>query len=775
MTQGDFKIALQGKAACVILTQPGATAAERRAADELASHLKQITGAPFDVREGGDNTPASVIIIGPGPLAQKLFPEVKLASFGGEQLTMRVKEGRMLLAGGRPRGTLYAVYRFLQEQCGVRWWAPWATRIPKHPDLAIGNLAVDETPAFESRDPYWFQAFDADWSARNACNGFNSRLDEKHGGKIVYKGFVHTFFGLVPPGEYFDKHPEWFSLIDGRRTHPEGDRHRSQLCTTNPQLRDFLVERVRQWLKESPEASIVSISQDDTFENWSGACECPGCKAVDEREGSHAGTIIELLNYVAGRLGPEFPGVAFDTLAYQYSRTPPKTVRPASNVIVRLCASGCNFAAPMEDASNKSFAEDIVGWSKISKRLYVWDYTTDFAHYVLPYPNWFSLGPNVRFFHQHNVKGLFEQGAYQSYGSEMSELRAWLLAQLLWNPDQDDRKLIDEFLGGYYGESAAGYIRRYMDLLHKAAQGFYMKCTAAPDSRYLKFDTLRQAEILWTQAEQAVKDDPDLLWRVRQGHLAARYAFLSNWVALWRECFRAGAEWPLPSSRKAVADEWLAVATGPGPEGWTPMTHVNEGGGTPQEFIARFAVDPVVSATPDLVGGQFEFQLDSSTLVTLDRNVNGMPAGTRLISTASFHDYSLAPIVDGIRNRKDLGWKECSWASEEKDAAHGIEIALAKPRRGGRLQVTWAYDVYNEAHGKWWISRDYAVQTKAKAGDAWKTVVTVKNNQTAVGSYPLSDEEIRYLRIYQLPGGGPVDRPNIMWIGQIELTDTDGK
>ncbi len=50
----------------------------------------------------------------------------------------------------------------------------------------------------------------------------------------------------------------------------------------------------------------------------------------------------------------------------------------------------------------------------------------------------------------------FEQGAYQSFGSEMSELRAWVLAQLLWNPViKDDKRLIREFLEGYYGPKPA--------------------------------------------------------------------------------------------------------------------------------------------------------------------------------------------------------------------------------------------------------------------------------------------------------------------------------
>ena len=89
-----------------------------------------------------------------------------------------------------------------------------------------------------------------------------------------------------------------------------------------------------------------------------------------------------------------------------------------------------------------------------------------------------------------------------------------------------------------------------------------------------------------------MKVNKERLWRVRQGHLPVRYVFLQRWARLRQEALRTDAEWPLPLSRKAVADEWLAVATGPGPKGWSPMTHVNESGLTPQAFVARFAVDP---------------------------------------------------------------------------------------------------------------------------------------------------------------------------------------
>ena len=591
--QAQMQIAGEGKAACVILTQPGVTVAERQAALELASNLREITGATFEIKALADNAPPSAIIIGPGPLAEKLFPEVNLATFGGEQLTMRVKQGHLLLAGGRPRGTLYAVCRFIQGQCGVRWWSPYATHIPKIPNLSFADLTVDETPAFESRYPYWYSAFDGDWAMRNGSNGQEARLDEDRGGNITYAiaqrfshlrehhplGFVHTTFWLVHPGDFIDAHPDWYAYAK------EFGRHirEGQICNMSQGMRDKLVERGREWLKESPKASILSVSQMDQGY----PCECPDCTAIDEREGSKAGSTMSMINHVAEKLGPEFPNVKFDTLAYYFTRKPPKTIRPADNVIVRLCSIECSFSAPMEDPSNKAFADDIIGWGKICKNLAVWDYTTAFENFVLPHPNYFVLGPNVRFFHKNNVKHLFEQGNYQSNGGERAEMRAWVLAQLLWNPYQDDSQLIDEFLDGYYGKPAGRMIREYMELMAKKAQGFHMGCFTMPRNQppYLKFNVLSSAEQLWQKAEDAAKGDPDQLWRVKQGHLAVRYAFLACWTELRRECLASAGTWPLSNSRQAVAAEWLANATGPGPAGWEPMIRSNEREQTPQAFF----------------------------------------------------------------------------------------------------------------------------------------------------------------------------------------------
>ena len=82
--------------------------------------------------------------------------------------------------------------------------------------------------------------------------------------------------------------------------------------------------------------------------------------------------------------------MAFETLAYQYTRKPPRLVRPRPNVIVRLCWIECSFVRPLTTGRNATFRKDLEGWTKIAGRLYVWDYVTNFSNYVQPHANFGS-------------------------------------------------------------------------------------------------------------------------------------------------------------------------------------------------------------------------------------------------------------------------------------------------------------------------------------------------------------------------------------------------
>jgi hypothetical protein len=543
-------IAEGGVGRAVIVVAADATEPEKHAAAELAGFLRQVTGGDYAVVNTAEPGP-SRLLVGPGAaeLADQPFATQDL---GADGLVVRTVGSDLILAGGRPRGTLYAVYTFLEETVGCRWWTSKVSTIPKKANLKVGPINLRHLPPLEYRESFWFDALDGDWAVRNKCNGHSDRLDGPRGGKHAYEGFVHTFYALIPPDRYFKDHPEWFSEIEGRRT-----SEHAQLCLTNEDMRRELVKNLKERLRANPAATIASVSQNDC----GGNCQCSRCAAVDTEEGSPAGSLLRFVNAVAADIEPEFPQVAIDTLAYQYTRRPPAHVRPRPSVIVRLCSIECSFSRPLADERNRTFRDDLEGWSRICNRLYIWDYTTNFAHYVLPHPNLRVLGPNIRFFVDQGVKGVFEQGAYQSYGSEMAELRGWVLAKLLWDPSRDPQKLMDEFLDGYYGPAARG-MRDYLKLTHDAveASGDPLGCFSPADAKFLSLKTLTDGLRLLEAAETAAGADEAVRQRVRVAQLPALYAFLVRWDALRKEATEGGVPWPVDNDIRAVYERFMKTA-----------------------------------------------------------------------------------------------------------------------------------------------------------------------------------------------------------------------
>ena len=547
---GAVTIAQNGAARAVIVVAEDAPEPEQHAAAELADFLRQITGATFKISHASVAGKPSLLV---GPQAARLVDtEFSIDGLGTDGIIIRNVGDDLIVAGGYPRGTLYAVYTFLEENLGCRWWSSKVSTIPKKPTITVGALNIRYVPPLEYREPFWYDAFDGDWAVRNKCNGNSERLDVKRGGKHRYEGFVHTFYPLIPPDKYFETHPEWFSEIDGKRTHK-----RAQLCLTNEQMRDELVKNLKERLRKNPSATIASVSQND----WHGNCKCSQCAAIEKEEGSPAGLMLRFVNAVAEEIEEEFPNVAISTLAYQYTRKPPRITKPRHNVIVRLCSIECSFSVPLSHERNSRFRDDIIGWSKICDRLYIWDYTTNFRHYVLPHPNLRVLGPNVKFFVDHNVKGIFEQGAYQSYGAEMAELRAWVLAKLLWDPTRDGQELVDEFIAGYYGP-AGPHIREYLKITHDAveASGDKLGCFSPHTAKFLSFEMLNKGWKRLKAAEAAVQDDPDLRFRVQVVQLPIMYAFMMRWDEMRDKCKTAGTDWPMPKSIETTFERFKNVA-----------------------------------------------------------------------------------------------------------------------------------------------------------------------------------------------------------------------
>lgn len=566
-------LAQNGTAKAVIVVA-GTDTAEHHAAAELAGILEQITGAKFEIKQPPVKGKFRILV---GPEAARLAQAgFSTAGLGAEGIVIRSVGNDLILAGGTPRGTLYAVYTFLEETLGCRWWSSKVSTIPHKHTVVVANLETRYVPALEYREPYWYDAFDTNWAVRNKVNGQRPALEAKHGGKHIYEGFVHTFNRLIPPETYFKDHPEWFSEIKGKRT-----AERAQLCLTNEPMYHELLKNLKTQLRNNPEATIASVSQND----WHGNCQCSQCAAIDKEEGSPAGLMLRFVNRVAEDIEDDFPHVAISTLAYQYTRKPPKITQPRDNVIVRLCSIECSFSKPLSDERNQAFRDDIVGWAKRCDRLYIWDYTTNFRHHIMPHPNLRVLAPNIKFFVEHSVKGIFEQGAYTTNGAEMAELRAWVLAQLLWDPSRDGPALINEFLDGYYGP-AGPHIREYLQTTHDAveASGDWLGCFSKDTTKFLSFEVLDKS---WTDlkaAESAVMDNPELRFRVQVAQLPVLYTFMIHWKTMRETAKRSGSAWPMPDSIEAAHEHFMKVARR---NKITRLDEWNEGFGALEKAVKR--------------------------------------------------------------------------------------------------------------------------------------------------------------------------------------------
>jgi hypothetical protein len=195
---------------------------------------------------------------------------------------------------------------------------------------------------------------------------------------------------------------------------------------------------------------------------------------------------------------------------------------------VRLCSIECCFShslATCDSPANRAFVQDLQGWAKICNRLWIWDYVTDFSHYLLPFPNQRVRDDNIRLFIANNVKGIFEQDTYNTPQGELSALGGYMTAKFLWNPAYDENTAMNEFLEGYYGK-AARPIRQYIDLIHDWVQekNIHVVIWAPPSSPHLTTELLHTADALWQEAEKLVADQSDVLRRVKVSRMSVDYA-----------------------------------------------------------------------------------------------------------------------------------------------------------------------------------------------------------------------------------------------------------
>lgn len=434
------------------------------AAGELQSYLQQISGVKLPVVKESEAGAGPAFVVGPTRKSEDLIPASSLAALKDDGVLIKTIGQDIYLRGGNDRGQIYSVYSLLEKYLGVRFLAEDCTVVPAQKSVALPRIDYSYAPPFFYRDMLDSYAYHRDISLHQRLNGDESPLDKTVGGKIDIPN-CHTFFKWIPPEKYYKDHPEYFSLMDGKRNcagYPGG----GQLCLTNPDVLKTTIHNVLHWLDEHPGATVIDISQMDT-EGKTAGCQCDKCRAVVAEEGSESGALLRFVNAVANEVAKKYPDKWVSTLAYQYTVAPPKITKPAPNVIIRLCHTGCVYHG-LECSAKGSTAGystvqftmrgDLAAWSKITSNIVVWHYGVNFSSFLAPCPNLEELAKDIRYYAAHRVRGLFVEGDYLSPGGELGPLRRYLIAQLLWNPNCDPQQIREEFCRGYYGGAAANVL-----------------------------------------------------------------------------------------------------------------------------------------------------------------------------------------------------------------------------------------------------------------------------------------------------------------------------
>lgn len=603
--------------AIVIEAGGKATEAERFAAEELAHFLKKITGAVFPiVEEGGQAGPGIHV----GHTRKAAGAGIDPGKLRDEEWVLQSTGDDLILTGGRPRGTLYAVYEFLDANAGCRWIAPDIEIIPANRDFAVPPLKTQGRPGFSWRETTLYPRHDdpkriskedyARFLVRNRYNGghFNGGsfwLYEPRFGfseRFGRPGSSHTF--SIYQAEWKDVNPEFFAMTgDGKRApRPDGPLGHD-FCLTNAELKDRVARQLQQYIEQdraeaaqkgTPPPRMYAFSQNDTSSKY---CRCPECSAIATREGSYAGTTLAFVNDVAARIAEKYPDVRLMTEAYQFTKRVPKTIRPRENVIVRLALLDLEYRAdeiadvlrPLSAPTNRAAREVTEGWAGAvhAGQLFVWDYAqlrTPFRH---PYDGTTKILKNLEFWHRLGIERVFIEQA--GIDLPFRPMRDWLFFRKSVHPELKNEVLTEEYLRGYFGP-AAGPMRKYYDRLAALTESgdkpyFAMPASVTPwldAGFYTQVNAwLDEAEALCTGGADAIHLRHVQLERVPVDsgilHLWHRYAESPAWKDRKEEVLRR-----YEKNKRMLIQTWAT-----GVHVW-----VNNGGAAFDDELAALRLEP---------------------------------------------------------------------------------------------------------------------------------------------------------------------------------------
>ncbi|MGD9495296.1 MAG: DUF4838 domain-containing protein [Armatimonadota bacterium] len=448
----------------------------RAPAQQLVAYLSRITGAALRLNAPTPEGRVLTILVGRGPQAEQAGLDFDaLHPYG---YLIRLLGGDTLVLGGRnATADGYAIFDFLKRFCGYRWLMPGELGeiVPSRQVINLpATIDITEAPALTSYTNAGLYGGNAAY-----LRSWRTTLLASHWMSRIY-----------PPARYAAEHPEYYTLVDGRRFVPPPELGGTwQPCVSNPELPPIAVAYAAQeWFPATPEALGLPAGVND----GGGDCHCPQCTASLEHFGNQYVPFYNALGRLAAQ---HLPGKLVCFIAYGGAAGTPRNIQLEPNLYVEVC-NGLrdNFRLMRE-------------WQRAgAQHIGLYDYLYG-GGYVVPrhYPHIMGQAWKTAY-RQYGLTGAWTETFTQVWLYDGP--RQYVLNTLAWDIDADVDALLDDYFAHCYGEAAAPMRRlfdrieqvyaRKPDPLHPMADWKRLSQLAEytrEDVRYLR-DQLVQAEEL---------------------------------------------------------------------------------------------------------------------------------------------------------------------------------------------------------------------------------------------------------------------------------------
>lgn len=371
-----------------------------------------------------------------------------------DNVNIEFKNSNVYIFGKENRDLLYSTYTFLEKFLGIYQFTPtYKTLVSQK----TKKTNYHYSPPFIYRRDFSYES--------NFSKEFNSVLredsdfpaDSVFGKPYNIFGFVHTFANILPASKYFKSHPDWFLNTDQiKKLKPDFTDQEVQINFTNEAAFAEVIKNLSEIIENNPAEKVFSVSMNDGGEFY----ECKDCRINSENKSTQ---LLRFVNKVAKEIAKKYPNVFIETLFYADAIDLP-SIKPERNVILRLALINNEIGHTLQNPMNAKKLDLINSWASFTKNLFYWDYALNsyVSGFLMPQPGFRRLGSDLQYFKKIGLKGYFVQSYLGNNElAYFSEMKSWVLSRLIWDPSQNEDRLIQFYFKNNYGAAGENMYQIY--------------------------------------------------------------------------------------------------------------------------------------------------------------------------------------------------------------------------------------------------------------------------------------------------------------------------